>query len=246
MAIQLIDRTNKHSLTHVLRMALMQKRVTKTLATTRAQQKKCGHRGLPLFIGQMLALTMLVLLSPLLLTVALLIRLESRGSVFYSQLRVGENGRRFTMYKLRSMYLPTDPRFKAPDPAKSNRQGLCQKFKKDPRITCIGWFIRKYSIDELPQLFNVLNGDMCLVGPRPALTSEVEQYSHQQQARLHAKPGLTGLWQVSGRADINFEQQVELDIHYIASQSPWLDLKLLFLTVPAVLMAKGADRKSVV
>lgn len=234
MAIQLIDRTNKNIITQARRIALMPERVSGGVS------KKCGHRGLPLVIGQMLALTMLVLLSPLLLTVALLIRLESRGSVFYSQLRVGENGRRFTMYKLRSMYLPTDPRFKAPDPAKSNRQGLCQKFKKDPRITCIGWFIRKYSIDELPQLFNVLNGDMCLVGPRPALTIEVEQYSYQQQARLHAKPGLTGLWQVSGRADINFEQQVELDTQYIAKQSPWLDIKLLFLTIPAVLMAKGA------
>ena len=205
-----------------------------------SHSRRFGHHGLPIVVGQVIALTMLIALSPLLLIITLLICLESRGPIFFAQLRVGENGRRFTMYKLRSMYQESDPRFKAPDPSKSNRQGLCQKYKKDPRITCIGWFIRKYSIDELPQLFNVLNGDMCLVGPRPALTSEVEQYSHQQQARLHAKPGLTGLWQVSGRADINFEQQVELDTQYITKQSPWFDIKLLFLTVPAVLMAKGA------
>ena len=199
-----------------------------------------GHKGLPLFVQQILAGLALLVLSPLMLVVMILIRIESPGSIFFSQIRVGEYGRHFRMYKFRSMYLTSDHRYQEPDPNSSVREGVCKKYIADPRITFIGRFIRKYSIDELPQLFNIVKKDMCLVGPRPALAIETYQYDLNEQARLFTKPGLTGLWQVSGRADTNFEQQLQLDTSYIAQQSVWMDCKILCLTVPAVLSARGA------
>jgi lipopolysaccharide/colanic/teichoic acid biosynthesis glycosyltransferase len=122
----------------------------------------------------------------------------------------------------------------------SSREGVCEKFYNDPRITRVGKVIRKLSIDELPQLFNVLLGDMALIGPRPALVKEVNQYDQRTLERLKAMPGITGLWQVSGRADTTFSQQVDLDISYVRNRSVFLDLKIAFLTIPAVLSAKGA------
>ncbi|MFT5707808.1 MAG: exopolysaccharide production protein ExoY [Oceanospirillaceae bacterium] len=199
-----------------------------------------GHRGVPIVLQQLAAGIALLLLSPLILLVMLLIRIESPGSILFSQIRVGEYGRHFKMYKFRSMYLVTDPRYQEPDPSTSSREGVCKKYINDPRITVIGRFIRKYSIDELPQLFNIVNRDMCLVGPRPALAIETYAYDYEDQARLFSKPGLTGLWQVSGRADTDFTQQLNLDLSYIKQQSIWLDCKIILLTVPAVLSAKGA------
>ena len=199
-----------------------------------------GHRGIPLLLQQIIAGTGLLLISPLLILVMLLIRIESPGSILFSQIRVGDNGRHFKMYKFRSMYLKTDPRYSEPDPSTSSREGVCKKYLKDPRITMIGRFIRKYSIDEIPQLFNVVTKDMCLVGPRPALAIETYEYERNDQPRLFSKPGLTGLWQVSGRADTNFTQQLQLDKSYIEQQSIWMDFKIMCLTVPAVLGAKGA------
>lgn len=210
---------------------------------SRAKQYKetsYGHKGMPLILQQIAAGLALLLLSPLMLVVMILIRIESPGCIFFSQIRVGEYGRHFRMYKFRSMYLSTDPRYQEPDPSTSAREGVCRKYIADPRITRIGRFIRKYSIDELPQLFNIVKKDMCLVGPRPALAIETYQYDLNAQARLFTKPGLTGLWQVSGRADTNFAQQLQLDTSYIAQQSIWMDCKILCLTVPAVLSARGA------
>jgi lipopolysaccharide/colanic/teichoic acid biosynthesis glycosyltransferase len=201
---------------------------------------KYGHRGIPLLLQQAIALVALLLVSPLLLLVMILIKIESPGSVLFSQLRVGEYGRHFKMYKLRSMYLKSDPHYQEPDPSTSSRDGVCKKYLKDPRITIIGRFIRKYSIDEIPQLFNIIKRDMCLVGPRPALAIETYQYECKDQARLFSKPGLTGLWQVSGRADTDFTEQLLLDTSYIEQQSIWMDVKIICLTVPAVLSAKGA------
>ena len=225
MTIQLID-----LLTHNVQVSRTEVKNT----------KKYGHRGIPLFLQQMIAGIALLLISPLLIIVMLLIRLESPGSILFSQIRVGENGRHFKMYKFRSMYLTTDPRYKEPDPSTSSREGVCKKYLEDPRITRIGKFIRKYSIDEIPQLFNVVTKDMCLVGPRPALAIETYEYERKDQYRLFSKPGLTGLWQVSGRADTNFTQQLQLDTSYIEQQSIWMDCKIMFLTIPAVLSAKGA------
>lgn len=207
---------------------------------TPVQENTFGHRGIPLFLQQIFSALVLLIISPLILIVMLLIKRESPGKTLFSQVRVGENGRHFKMYKFRSMFLKSDPCYQEPDPSQSSRDGVCKKYINDPRITTVGKFIRKYSIDELPQLFNVVTGDMCLVGPRPALAIETYAYEHAEQDRLFSKPGLTGLWQVSGRADTNFTEQLQLDTSYIEQQSIWNDCKIILLTIPAVLTAKGA------
>ncbi len=186
------------------------------------------------------AFLLLLLLSPLFLIVALLIRLESPGSVFFSQKRVGHGGREFDFFKFRSMYIDAEERKKELMDQNEMEGGVIFKMKNDPRITRIGGFIRKYSIDELPQLYNVLRGDMSLVGPRPPVPSEVEEYTVSDRRRLDSIPGITGLWQVSGRSDIPFDQQVELDVEYIYSATLWENIKLLLKTIPAVLSGKGA------
>jgi lipopolysaccharide/colanic/teichoic acid biosynthesis glycosyltransferase len=207
---------------------------------TPVNEKRFSHCGIPLLFQQFVSALGLLLISPLLLLVMLLIKLESPGNILFSQTRIGENGRHFKMYKFRSMYLKSDPRYQEPNPEESSRDGVCKKYVNDPRITTIGKFIRKYSIDELPQLFNVVTGDMCLVGPRPALAIETYEYEFSEQARLFSKPGLTGLWQVSGRANTSFAEQLVLDTSYIEHQSIVNDIKIILLTIPAVLTAKGA------
>jgi lipopolysaccharide/colanic/teichoic acid biosynthesis glycosyltransferase len=208
--------------------------------TDKTIDKNYKHKGIPVILQQSVAFIVLLLISPLLLLVLMLIKVESSGNALFSQTRVGENGRHFKMYKFRSMYLKTDPNYQEPDPTQSSREGVCKKYINDPRITKIGQFIRKYSIDEIPQLFNIVRGDMCLVGPRPALSIETYEYDNNVQSRLFTKPGLTGLWQVSGRADTNFEEQLQLDKTYIKQQSFLMDCKIIALTIPAVLSAKGA------
>ena len=183
---------------------------------------------------------LLVLLSPLFAITALCIVLESKGPVFYSQVRVGTDGRHFRFYKFRSMVMGAHAMKGQLLQHNESRDGVLFKMKKDPRITRVGRFIRKFSIDELPQLFNVLIGDMSLVGPRPATPDEVDQYTLEQRKRLHAVPGITCIWQVSGRSEIPFEKQVQLDIEYIKSTSILKDLVILLKTIPAVLSGKGA------
>lgn len=182
----------------------------------------------------------LFLLLPLFLGVALAIRLESPGPVLFKQTRVGRWGELFRMYKFRSMYIDAEERKNALLAQNEMSGGVLFKMKHDPRITRIGQLIRKASIDELPQLWNVLIGDMSLVGPRPPLPSEVDHYSLSDRRRLDVIPGITCIWQISGRSDIPFPQQVELDIQYIDSQSILTDLKILLKTIPAVLLGKGA------
>ena len=183
----------------------------------------------------------LLLASPIMLIVAILIKLEdSKGSIFFSQIRNGTYPNTFKMYKFRSMYVDAEERLQ--ELMHLNEQsGPVFKIKDDPRITKVGKFIRKTSLDELPQLFNVLKGDMSLVGPRPALPREVEQYTAYQKQRLFVKPGLTCIWQVSGRNNITFDQWVELDIEYIKTRSLWLDIKLILLTIPALLGDENAS-----
>ena len=178
----------------------------------------------------------IVLLSPLVLIVILAIRLESSGSARFSQARVGKDGKVFNMWKFRSMYINSDKAKLSNDMS----GGILFKMKKDPRITYMGKFIRKSSIDEIPQFWNVLKGDMSLVGPRPALPGEVAQYNSYQLQRLDIKPGITCIWQVSGRSEVSFQQQVEMDLEYISNQSFSLDIILLFKTIPAVLTGRGA------
>ena len=183
---------------------------------------------------------LLVLLLPLLLLVALAIRLEDPGPALFKQIRVGRWGKLFTIWKFRSMYTDAEARKQALL-AQSDMAGSVRfKMKDDPRITRVGRIIRKTSIDELPQLWNVLTGDMSLVGPRPTMPSETDQYSLRERRRLEVIPGLTCIWQVSGRSDIPFDRQVELDVEYIMSQSLWIDIKLLLKTIPVLLLGKGA------
>jgi len=187
-----------------------------------------------------IALTALLLLSPVLALVALWIRLDSPGKVIFVQHRVGKAGQLFKMYKFRSMYIDAEQRQAELMADNEMQEGVLFKMKQDPRITRSGRFLRKFSIDELPQLWNVVKGDMALVGPRPPLPSEVAQYTTYHYQRLSVTPGLTCLWQISGRSELSFAQQVELDLAYITRQSFWFDFVLLFKTLPAVLKAKGA------
>jgi len=183
---------------------------------------------------------LLILFSPLFALTALCIRLESKGPVFYSQTRVGIDGRHFRFFKFRSMVDGANDMKAELMEDNESGDGVIFKMKKDPRVTRVGGFIRKFSIDELPQLFNVLIGDMSLVGPRPATPEEVAQYTLEQRKRLHAVPGITCIWQVSGRSEIPFERQVQLDIEYIKSTSISNDIVILLKTIPAVLAGKGA------
>ena len=182
----------------------------------------------------------LVLASPVMMVTALAIKLTSAGPVFFQQERSGRQGRRFTMFKFRSMVVDAEKRKK--ELAHLNEMsGPVFKISRDPRVTRVGQFIRKTSIDELPQLFNILRGDMSLVGPRPPLPSEVNQYQPWQRRRLSVKPGLTGLWQVSGRNNVDFEEWMAMDLRYIDDWSLWLDMKIILRTVPAVLFRAGAS-----
>ncbi|MGB1250705.1 MAG: sugar transferase [Candidatus Promineifilaceae bacterium] len=176
---------------------------------------------------------------PVMAAVAAAIKLDSKGGVLFHQTRVGQNRKSFTCYKFRSMRIDAEE-IKARLMAQNEADGPVFKMKQDPRITRVGRFIRKYSLDELPQIFNVLFGDMSLVGPRPAIPSEVEQYTPYQEQRLAVVPGLTGLQQVSGRSDLDFEQWVEFDLQYIREKGLRKDIEILFRTIPAVISGKGA------
>ena len=181
----------------------------------------------------------LVLFSPIVLLFAILVKLDSSGPVFYKAKRLGTGGRPFDFFKMRSMYTG----------AHSSRSSLLHlnqvsgpvfKLVDDPRITRIGRFLRKTSIDELPQLYNVLRGDMSLVGPRPPIPEEVAQYEPWQLRRLSLKPGITCLWQISGRSRLGFDEWMRLDMEYINNQSFWMDMKILLRTIPAVVLREGA------
>lgn len=179
-------------------------------------------------------------LSPLLSLIALLIKLQDGGPVLFTQTRVGQWGREFKFYKFRSMRVNAEQQLGALLNRNQHSQGVTFKIKDDPRITRLGKILRKYSLDELPQLYNVLIGDMSLVGPRPPVPREVSLYSLEDRRRLAITPGITCLWQVQGRCEIDFSGQVRLDVEYIEHQSFWLDCKILLQTVPAVVSARGA------
>jgi exopolysaccharide biosynthesis polyprenyl glycosylphosphotransferase len=186
------------------------------------------------------SLALLILLSPLLLAVAAIIKITSPGPIFFVQQRVGMNKRTFSLYKFRSMFIDAEKRRRELEHL-NEMDGPVFKIKNDPRITAVGRFIRKTSIDELPQLVNVLRGQMSLVGPRPPLPVEVDQYDWLYRKRLSIKPGITCLWQVSGRNQITFKQWMAMDRDYIENWSIWLDLRILAKTVPTVLFGRGAS-----
>ena len=188
----------------------------------------------------LLSIICIIAALPLMLLTVLVIKLTSPGPIIFSQVRVGKYGRHFKFYKFRSMYIDAEARKAELLKQNESGDGVIFKMKHDPRITPVGRFIRKFSIDELPQLFNVLLGDMSLVGPRPPLPSEVRTYSIEERKRLNITPGITCLWQVSGRSELPFQQQMALDKQYIASRSAWNDFMILLKTIPAILTGKGA------
>ena len=186
------------------------------------------------------SLAVLGAFTPLFLLIAVLIKIEDRGPIFFTQTRVGKYGRLFKMFKFRSMCIDAEKRLEELKAKNQHKEGVTFKIKDDPRITRVGKWLRKLSLDEMPQFFNVLFGDMSVVGPRPPVPREVALYTPADRRRLAVKPGITCIWQVSGRAEIDFSGQVALDVRYIESQSLLTDLKIAVQTIPAVLSGRGA------
>jgi Undecaprenyl-phosphate galactose phosphotransferase WbaP len=181
--------------------------------------------------------------SPLLLVLAVLVKLTSRGPVLFGHRRLGEGGTPIRVYKFRSMVVDAEVRLQevlAADPSLRAEYEATYKLKQDPRVTRLGRWLRRTSMDELPQLFNVLRGDLSLVGPRPIVADEIAKYGSASAVILRVRPGVTGLWQVSGRSDVDYGERVRLDMEYITHWSLWLDLRILAATLPAVLRRKGA------
>ncbi|MBA2964817.1 sugar transferase [Ramlibacter pinisoli] len=186
---------------------------------------------------------LIVLLLPMIVVVAIGVRLSSSGPIFYAQTRSGRGGRHFQFYKFRSMKVNSEDvlaDFLNSDPEAKKRWDQYQKIDNDPRITAFGRFIRRTSLDELPQFWNVLRGDMSLVGPRPCMLQQKELYGRYWRAYCAVKPGITGLWQVSGRNRLTYEERVRLDVQYVRNLSAWGDIKLLAKTIKVVLSAHGA------
>ena len=187
-------------------------------------------------VGSIVAL---VAFSPILIFIALLIKLDSKGPVLFIQKRCGKNGKVFNMYKFRSMCINAEDKLQQIQHL-NEAKGFMFKIKDDPRLTQIGKYIRKTSIDELPQLINIFKGEMSFVGPRPPLPNEVEKYNLWHKLRLSVKPGLTGLWQISGRSDLGFNDMVMLDLKYISERNLVYDLIIILKTIPVVLRSYGA------
>ncbi|MFC1559539.1 undecaprenyl-phosphate glucose phosphotransferase [Candidatus Margulisiibacteriota bacterium] len=205
--------------------------------------KEIGLLGFKAFLKRafdlLFAALVLLILSPLFLIVAAAIKVDSRGPIFFKQKRIGRDGKAFDMYKFRSMIKGAEEQFDE-IAEKYGTGDIKFKAKEDPRMTRVGKFIRKFSMDELPQVFNVIRGEMSLVGPRPPVPREHERYTGWHKKRLRVNPGMTGLWQVSGRSELPFEDMVRLDVYYIENWSLWLDLKILLRTIPTVLFGSGA------
>ncbi len=209
--------------------------VAKDLSEAFVEPIGWGRRTIDILVSG----TALLLLSPVLIGAALAVRLSSRGPAIYTQLRAGPGGVPFKFFKFRSMYLDADAR-KAALKDSNEKSGPIFKMKNDPRITKVGRYLRKTSIDELPQLYNVLRGDMTLIGPRPPTLDEVENYALWQRKRLNRTGGITCIWQVSGRSEIKFEEWVRMDIEYQQKRSFWFDVKLILKTFGAVFSGRGA------
>ena len=207
------------------------------------QVTNIGFFGINLFLKNLidyfLGGLIFIIFIPIYLIVGLAIKLDSKGPVFYQQERYTKDSKTFYMYKFRSMYIDADQRLKELEKL-NEADGPMFKIKKDPRITKVGRFIRRFSIDELPQIINVLKGELSLVGPRPPLPKEVEQYEDWQHRRMNVKQGITGLWQVSGRSELSFDEMARLDLYYIQNWSIEMDIKILLRTIPTVLFGKGA------
>ena len=203
-------------------------------------EKKRVYEFLKRFIDIICSLTGLIVLMPILVAIVIIIKIESKGSIIFSQDRVGKNGILFKMYKFRSMVINAEE-LKEELAYKNERIGPMFKIRNDPRITRVGRFIRRTSIDELPQLVNILKGDMSIVGPRPSLPMEVEQFDSWMMKRLNVKPGLTCYWQVSGRNDIKFTEWMKLDVEYVEQRNLIIDAKLIYKTFFVLFGDKNAS-----
>ena len=210
--------------------------------TAAVKCRNIGHRlsnRAKRYTDIIISLVALALAAPLIAVTAALIKFQDGGPVFFGQTRIGERGRPFYINKFRSMSVDA-PERRASLLSMSDRDSICFKMENDPRVTPIGRWIRQYSIDELPQLFNILKGEMSLVGPRPALPEEALCYTRPQRMRLSGRPGLTGIWQTSGRAHIPYKKQMVMDVYYVRRRSTLLDIYILFKTIPAVLFKHGS------
>lgn len=206
----------------------------------RKLQHQYGYRFIKRLFDVVASSVAVVILSPVFLIIAIAIKVnDPAGPVFYTQTRVGKDGKPFKMFKFRSMVTNADELLERLRD-QNEVEGAMFKMKDDPRITKVGKFIRKYSLDELPQLLNVVGGSMSIVGPRPPLPFEVEEYTDYDRQRLMVKPGATGMWQVGGRNALSFDQMVELDLTYINERSIWLDLKIMFETVKVMIKPNAA------
>lgn len=211
----------------------------KVLIDEQAQNQRYVYRFFKRMLDIVASVIGLIVLSPIFLIVSLAIKAEDRGPIFYSQVRLGKGQRPFKMYKFRSMIVDADKKLEKL--LKQNEvEGAMFKMKEDPRITRVGRFTRKHSLDELPQLLNVLAGDMSLVGPRPPLEREVADYSEHDKQRLIVKPGCTGLWQVTARNDVDFSGMVDLDLQYIEKSGLMFDVIILFKTIGIIFKPNGA------
>ena len=204
--------------------------------------KKPFYECIKRIFDLVVSLVAVIVLSPILLVIALAIRLEDRGPILYRAQRVGRGGKPITVYKFRSMRMNADRLEDMLTPEELEEYKKYFKLEHDPRITKVGAFLRKTSLDELPQLFNILSGTLSLVGPRPVLQEETELYGDKRNLLLSCKPGLTGLWQVSGRSNVTYEngRRQALELQYVSQRSLWLDIKILFWTVGAVVRMDGA------
>lgn len=207
------------------------------------------HHILKRMIDVFLTMIGVILLLPLFVLIGITIKLDSKGPVFFKQTRLGKNGKPFTFYKFRSMYVDVDDKihrdhfkhiFRNSKNGDEGNKEQVYKIVNDPRVTRVGSFLRRTSLDELPQLFNILKGEMSIVGPRPCLSYEYEEYSSWHKERLKVLPGLTGLWQIAGRSSVTFDDMVILDLYYIENMSPWFDAQIILKTIPTVLFGQGA------
>jgi lipopolysaccharide/colanic/teichoic acid biosynthesis glycosyltransferase len=213
--------------------------VNYTVSSSGQVESKRFSRTLKLFMDYALTIPGLILISPLLLAITILVKLDSPGPVIHRRRVLGRDGRVFDAFKFRTMYVNGDE-ILARYPRLRTELDRNYKLKCDPRVTRIGQILRKFSLDELPQLFNIVRQEMSLVGPRIITPEELEKYGSHGGTLMTVVPGLTGLWQISGRSDTSYEERVRLDMEYIHNWSVWLDVKILFLTIPAVLKGDGA------
>ncbi len=207
---------------------------------TKDVEKKNNYVHIKRILDIVMSIIGVILLSPVFLIIAIMIKATSRGPVFFAHIRVGKNGKKFKMYKFRTMYENAREMIKNFTPEQKKEWEENFKLQDDPRITKIGKFLRKTSLDELPQIFNILRGDLSIVGPRPVVVKELRKYGKDKDKFLSVTPGLTGYWQVNGRSETTYDERIQLELYYVDHMSFWLDVKIFFKTFSTVFKKEGA------